>query len=791
MSEANIWQPRTILEIATDTKAVEEQFTATAGQSVFVLNNFTYTVNTGALRVHRNGLLLTKGVDWAEASSTTFVVTVTQTAGDIIVASGLAGITGNVDVRDTDIYIANYQAIRDYAGTEITIYAQGKVTHADTGEAFFSFVTGAAPGFHVDNNDTTLVPTGGDGSTGWLKAVTSDVNSDKRYGPMFTTTAAMTAASPLGAGGLSVDITAGMIVFTQGFTAVADGGGAEYLVVAGDSSNGFDRLLNDNGTTSVLQGVPAPKQIGANVDGVTDDRSFLVRLDALGEVALPVGTYLVSSSLTLTNKVTFEVGAIIKLDAAVILTFSNDGLAGTGRVFDLDAAGSAVGNLKSVQLEWFAGHLINTDTNSQPLIQKAYDACITEGEVLWGVGYYSTDGSATIDVIKGQQTIGKGRFTSVLRFTTANTTGWEVTVHPAASFRNIGTLLKSFAVIPTSGTVLRIVASLTDVSDFIIRGCFIGMEYSNCVACKATNFEVQDAMELGVHNINVNDNYFDTFIVSAVSDYITMTAVTGTFAVGETVTGGTSGATGVVLEVSIVGTLYRIQVSNINFTASETLTGGTSGATGTFSSQQPPHRLGGLRLAEKVEAAIFVNGDIIGGVFAVTTSAAVNGLGTRPAYNRFTNMYFDSADSGCNFDAAVAFKFMGCWFSNRPGNGCNLEVVDGFSFVGCEFINSWQSGLLINTSASNVTVTGCTVAGNNAGAGTDNGINIAGGVSDFVIQGNRVGGTLGFGTQNRGILVNAGASDRYIIADNIVSGNTVAGVTDSGSGGNKRVADNY
>jgi hypothetical protein len=76
---------------------------------------------------------------------------------------------------------------------------------------------------------------------------------DTRYGPIFTTAAAMVAASPVAADGIIANIAPGMTISTQGGVTAGDGLDAIYLVVAGDSSNGFDRLLLDSGDTAVVQ----------------------------------------------------------------------------------------------------------------------------------------------------------------------------------------------------------------------------------------------------------------------------------------------------------------------------------------------------------------------------------------------------------------------------------------------------------------------------------------------------------------------------------------------------------
>ena len=174
MSEANIWQPRTVLATSSDSKRIEEGMTAAASQTLFTITTFAYALGTGALEIFKENpsgdkVYLEEGVDWVEGTTTTFSLVIPALAGERIVAVGFVGITADIDVRDTDIYVTNYQAIRDYAGTEITLYSQGSVTVGDKGEAFFQKLTGGSPGTYVDNSNTVIVPTGGDGSIGWVR----------------------------------------------------------------------------------------------------------------------------------------------------------------------------------------------------------------------------------------------------------------------------------------------------------------------------------------------------------------------------------------------------------------------------------------------------------------------------------------------------------------------------------------------------------------------------------------------------------------------------------------------
>lgn len=91
--EANIWNPRSVLQASADSLRVEESFIAAEGQVLFVLTTFTYELNSGALEVFKNGLFLTKGEAWIESSESSFYIMVPCTAGDKIDVVGFTAIT--------------------------------------------------------------------------------------------------------------------------------------------------------------------------------------------------------------------------------------------------------------------------------------------------------------------------------------------------------------------------------------------------------------------------------------------------------------------------------------------------------------------------------------------------------------------------------------------------------------------------------------------------------------------------------------------------------------------------
>ena len=290
-NEANVWQPRIILEVSADTKRVTQRFTATAGQTLFLITDFAYVVGTGALQILRQNAdlslagtrALSPSIEFVEQTDTTFALTTAAIAGEQILAIGYVGITGNVDVRDTDIFVTNYQAIRDYAGTEITLYSQGKTTIGDGGEDFFQLLTGAAPGFFVDNNDNTIVPTGGDGSTGWIRPHNTFSNFNILDDFKASTT-----------------VQIGDIIGTAGSIVEGDGGDNSYKAVpagTGTADNGsLIDLLTHQAEALFPKGIRRLKQWSVVGDGVADDTTAILAALAFVGGLSPEGGVLIAGN---------------------------------------------------------------------------------------------------------------------------------------------------------------------------------------------------------------------------------------------------------------------------------------------------------------------------------------------------------------------------------------------------------------------------------------------------------------------------------------------------------------
>lgn len=206
--------------------------------------------------------------------------------------------------------------------------------------------------------------------------------------------------------------------------------------------------------------------------------------------------------------------------------------------------------------------------------------------------------------------------------------------------------------------------------------------------------------------------------------------------------------------------------------------------------------LGGIRLENKVEAFICSNGDILMGAYSMTMEAVSNTLGNRPAYNNFTNVFFDSAVNPTQINECVETDFVGCWFSGGRFGGGNSGAVVSSSrsvrFTNTRFFNCGGSGVLVNNTSTDVTFTNCKAESNSvtAGDGVTHGFQFADGTQEFKVIGCTASNGLYTGKQGYGIFIGVGC-DKFNIVENNLIGNFTGPLLDGTSAiTDKTVMDN-
>lgn len=132
------------------------------------------------------------------------------------------------------------------------------------------------------------------------------------------------------------------------------------------------------------------------------------------------------------------------------------------------------------------------------------------------------------------------------------------------------------------------------------------------------------------------------------------------------------------------------------------------------------------------------------------------------------------------------------WFGlSKNGNGLQLNTtgtgnIDGLCLDNCQYVGNAIAGLnLVSTRLKNIKVTG-----GYASANATYGLRAGPGVTDFEFLGVKASNVGARGGNGRGINVDTGASDNYIITGCTARASTVFNFFDGGSGTNKVVTNN-
>jgi hypothetical protein len=521
---------------------------------------------------------------------------------------------------------------------------------------------------------------------------------------------------------------------------------------------------------------------GAVADnGVTDNHAAFLLADARGAFTIPVGIFGVNSNTTITHEVTAMDGGQIKVAAGFTLSLTGGLSAGNVLVF---TGTGAVSGLTESRAEWFSRDLLNTNTDATARLQLWLNSVVQNGTCRMGPGTLGINGVTALSATTGQRIYGAGGRSSKLFFagTATNGVSFSGGVQGAGIF-GVGFNTAVTNAIPASGDVLSISSSVFTSDDVIIQHGFNGIHFSGAHGVRFTKLAVYNCMNSAIWADNSGDIYINNFLIDAETNWIGIASQIGTFSTGETVNFSPSGATGVIGSI-VSGYLIVTKKASIVPLSGDTVSGVTSLASALVSSVSRPHQAGAIALTNVTESFSAQGGDIIGGVYSLVIDGTALNLSHCPAFNSFTDVYFDSSDLGAVVNKGISNKFTKCWFSNRPSTGCALVSAIDTSFIDCWAINNGQDGLLIGAGATQTTVIGGSYIGNSvSNSGVYSGIHVQAGASDFTIT-NVQGGNAVYGAQLYDVRVDAGASNNYVIS-NISNNNGL--VFDGGTGTNKVV----
>lgn len=143
MSGASVWGNATQIPSTAnaDNTYKSQQFTATAGQTLFTLTNFAYQVGTGSLLVYVNGVDQYIGTDFTETSNSSVTLVTAAEAGDLVVIRGLIGSTGASNAADS---AADAQNSAIAAAASATAAAGSATASANSATASAASATAAA-----------------------------------------------------------------------------------------------------------------------------------------------------------------------------------------------------------------------------------------------------------------------------------------------------------------------------------------------------------------------------------------------------------------------------------------------------------------------------------------------------------------------------------------------------------------------------------------------------------------------------------------------------------------------
>jgi len=225
------------------------------------------------------------------------------------------------------------------------------------------------------------------------------------------------------------------------------------------------------------------------------------------------------------------------------------------------------------------------------------------------------------------------------------------------------------------------------------------------------------------------------------------------------------------------------------------------------SGSEPPmnFKSGAIHIDGFLDACFFDSGDIVRAyipLLVTDSDGPPHGVCSSPSGLHFSNIYFDSGNIGSVLNYCRHSTFHNCGFTNgyadvnhiNENPGLLIDNCESLRFTNCHVYDCRGDGVLIKNTSKRIFFSSTNFS-NNGEKGYPGvcGVRVESGTTDFEIV-NSIGleGTYDLGSsQNYGIYVEDGSSDRYIIKNNNLYGNKILGLYDGGTGKNKVVKDNF
>lgn len=171
---------------------------------------------------------------------------------------------------------------------------------------------------------------------------------------------------------------------------------------------------------------------------------------------------------------------------------------------------------------------------------------------------------------------------------------------------------------------------------------------------------------------------------------------------------------------------------------------------------------------------------------------------TQPGQMFFSDVLGDTCTNyGWNIANAYQVTLTDCWGGGST-NGVGFAIGASskeITLQGCRALGNSQHGITVGANANGrVKIVGCHCYGNGyATSNTYDGINVAVGAGNFLIESNQCYNDTGMGLgayQRYGIRLESGATDKFVVSGNVCYDNLSGGLSDLSTGTNKQVFGN-